>query len=136
LSFEDWCILFEGVTTLVIVQAALPLVNFPRLLSWATVVHAADWVAASPASIERTVWLVGLAGRLVRLPCLTRSLTLARILARRGVGADVRIGVRTENGKLLAHAWVEWRGRPLNEDPRSLEQFPRVRSHYGGGLND
>ena len=60
-------------------------------------------------------------GRLVergldRLPgdtrCLTRSLVLLRLLARRGIPATMVIGVRTDPG-FRAHAWIECGGHPM-----------------------
>jgi hypothetical protein len=61
--------------------------------------------------------LVGLAARhgLPRSSCLPRSLTLWRLLRSRGIEARLRFGVRTEDGRLDAHAWVEHGGRPLND---------------------
>lgn len=47
--------------------------------------------------------------------CLVRSLTLLRLLSRRGLPATVVIGVRTEP-EFAAHAWVEMEGRPVIPD--------------------
>ena len=44
--------------------------------------------------------------------CLTRSLVLMAMLARRGIFTDLVIGVRTGE-KFEAHAWIEHRGRIL-----------------------
>ena len=44
--------------------------------------------------------------------CLTRSLVLARVLARRGVGSRLVLGVQVAPD-FTAHAWVELRGQPL-----------------------
>lgn len=53
---------------------------------------------------------------LVLLPgdtrCLTRSLVLTRLLARRGIPAKLVIGTRTAPN-FLAHAWVEYEGHPV-----------------------
>jgi hypothetical protein len=55
-------------------------------------------------------------GYLGRLPgdtrCLTRSLVLLTMLARRGIGGTLIIGVRSAP-TFGAHAWVELDGRPL-----------------------
>jgi hypothetical protein len=55
-------------------------------------------------------------GYLNRLPgdtrCLARSLVLLTMLARRGLGGTLIIGVRTAP-TFGAHAWVELDGRPL-----------------------
>jgi hypothetical protein len=53
---------------------------------------------------------------LERLPsdsrCLTRSLVVTRVLARRGIGASLVIGVAPAPN-FAAHAWVELDGVPL-----------------------
>ncbi len=47
--------------------------------------------------------------------CLTRSLYLWWLLRRRGVYCQLRIGVRLADGGLIAHAWVEHAGIPVND---------------------
>jgi len=44
--------------------------------------------------------------------CLTRSLVLTRMLARRGIEARLVIGIRPQPS-FLAHAWVEHAGKPV-----------------------
>lgn len=60
-----------------------------------------------------------------RALCLEQSLTLFFLLRRRGVPAELRMGVQPR--PFLAHAWVEVGGRPLNERedlPLTLAPFP------------
>ena len=52
---------------------------------------------------------------LVHPSCLAKSLTLWWLLGRQGISSRLRIGIRKENGKLEAHAWVEREGIALNE---------------------
>jgi len=47
--------------------------------------------------------------------CLARSLLLLWLLRRRGVEAELRIGVRLLGDKLDAHAWVVWQNTPIND---------------------
>ena len=47
--------------------------------------------------------------------CLHRALTLWWLLRRRGVASELRIGVRLEQGRFEAHAWVERQGAALND---------------------
>ncbi|MCF8049990.1 MAG: lasso peptide biosynthesis B2 protein [Desulfobacterales bacterium] len=47
--------------------------------------------------------------------CLAESLALWWLLARRGIKAEFRIGVRTMTGVFESHAWVEYDGHALNE---------------------
>jgi transglutaminase superfamily protein len=44
--------------------------------------------------------------------CLTRSLVLTQLLARRGIPSKLVIGARTKPS-FLAHAWVEQAGQPV-----------------------
>ena len=64
---------------------------------------------------------VGRAARLVEAvtacypaaTCLKKSLILFRLLRRRGIPAELRLGVRTVDGTFSAHAWIECEGRTL-----------------------
>jgi Transglutaminase-like superfamily len=51
----------------------------------------------------------------VHLSCLAKSITLWWLLGRQGIHSQLRIGVRKENEKFEAHAWVERDGAALNE---------------------
>jgi hypothetical protein len=55
--------------------------------------------------------------------CLSRSLTLWWLLRRRGIDGDLRIGVCKVAGQFKAHAWVEYRGAVLNDQPNISQQF-------------
>lgn len=48
--------------------------------------------------------------------CLERSLALWWLLRKRGIAAEVRIGVRKNEKRLEAHAWVDFGGVVLNDD--------------------
>ena len=64
-----------------------------------------------------------------RIICLERSLALYLILRRRGLSPHMCIGVRPL--PLVAHAWVELAGAPLNEDPDVTCGFPVLRATHG-----
>jgi len=55
--------------------------------------------------------------------CLTRSLLLRWLLRRYGTASDLRIGVRFDDGELLAHAWVEQDGIPINDRPEVVARY-------------
>jgi hypothetical protein len=84
-------------------------------------------VSAEGLELARTYsWAVDVAaGNVpVRARCLERSLTLWWLLRRRGVGAEVELGVRkTDAGELEAHAWVEVAGRVVNDGDDVRERF-------------
>lgn len=64
-----------------------------------------------------TAHMVHAAGRhgVLHPSCLAKSLTLWWLLGRQGIIASLRIGIRKQNGKLEAHAWVEHDGTALEE---------------------
>jgi hypothetical protein len=70
-----------------------------------------------PGRTTLTARLVNSADRhgLVPSSCLAKSLTLWWLLDRQGIESHLRIGIRKENDKFEAHAWVEREGLALNE---------------------
>jgi len=72
-----------------------------------------------------------------RLPfsptCLTRGLVLAQVLRWRGVPCRLRVGVRKQDGRLEAHAWVECDGQALAEtgDHRHFAALEPVPARLG-----
>jgi hypothetical protein len=55
--------------------------------------------------------------------CLSRSLTLWWLLRQQGLEGTLRIGTRFKDGQFQAHAWVEYDGQPLNEEPQVYYTF-------------
>ena len=72
---------------------------------------------ARPGLSTLTAHLVNSADRygFVQSSCLAKSLTLWWLLERQGIASHLRIGIRKENEKFEAHAWVEREGLALNE---------------------
>lgn len=60
---------------------------------------------------------------LYRMTCLRRALVLQKMLAQRGIAAELKIGVRKDGGQLGAHAWLEYQGEALGEPERITEKF-------------
>jgi hypothetical protein len=58
--------------------------------------------------------------------CLARALVTCRLLAERGVDAEVVLGVQAGGGRLAAHAWVESGGRIVDPDPCGAERFAEL----------
>ena len=57
------------------------------------------------------------------MTCLRRSLALQKMLAQRGIVAELKIGVQKESGMLSAHAWVEYQGKPIGEPEKVMEHY-------------
>lgn len=81
------------------------------------------------ALVAQTARRVALAGAFYprRALCLEQSLTLFVLLRRRGIDAQLRLGVQPR--PFYAHAWIEVGGRPISESadlPLTLVAFPSL----------
>jgi len=74
-------------------------------------------VAAVESRVALTTRMVLTAARNSPIPstCLERSLSLWWLLARQGIATEFRIGVRKDDEKFAAHAWVERDGIAIGE---------------------
>lgn len=59
--------------------------------------------------------MVGIAARrgVYRARCLEKSLLLESLLMWRGIGCELKFGMRVDDKPLIAHAWVECGGQAL-----------------------
>jgi Transglutaminase-like superfamily len=56
--------------------------------------------------------------------CLVKSRALRKMLDEDGLdGAEVRVGVLLVHGRFLAHAWVEYGGQVVGDDPAKVSRF-------------
>jgi hypothetical protein len=94
---------------------------------------------AAPVDPARLALLVHHSTRLLpwRANCLHRSLVLWWLLDRRGVPAQLRLGVRRLPGADAPdfHAWVELEGRVLNDRPDIREHYSVFEAVTPGGAN-
>lgn len=125
LALRDWQVILEASVLLARAHAALRVQAPVRVLGNAvTMAQDSSRTGVESDEVTRIARLFGIASRrVVRVPCLSRSVALARMFTRRGVAVYIRIGVRTTDGRLEAHAWVEWNGRPLLEDEAALKTY-------------
>jgi hypothetical protein len=102
-----------------------------------TPVDAASWEAHPESLLDQanqTARIVRVAASRgpYRVNCLQQSLTLWWLLRRQKIESNIRFGARRDDGKFEAHAWVEFRGFALNEDPgihHSFTPFERGMTH-------
>lgn len=72
---------------------------------------------------------------LFRPKCLARSMALRRLLNEAGIeGADVRVGVQVRHGRFIAHAWVEYAGEVVGDDPESVARYAPLTGMQVAGL--
>lgn len=67
----------------------------------------------------------------IRGNCLSQSMALAWMLRGRGVQPNLRLGARLTESKFEAHAWVEWRGRVLNDSQDVHSRFTPLSAKPG-----
>jgi Transglutaminase-like superfamily len=68
--------------------------------------------------------------------CLRQSLALWWLLRRQGIDSELRIGVRKSGARFEAHAWIEWRGRALNERADLRQRFAAFEKPFLGAPAD
>lgn len=75
--------------------------------------------AATPTQVRRAREIAVAVVRteragLVRAPCLARAIAIRHLIQREGLGdGEIRVGVRMSDGRLEAHAWVDYGGVQL-----------------------
>jgi hypothetical protein len=118
---------------LLAIRVALRTVGLRRTMDAARSLAAGTCPRPESASalIDATVERVATAAAFFpgRALCLEQSLALYYHLRRRGISAELRLGVR--HTPFAAHAWVEYRGEPLHEQRDFINQFvplPRTAS--------
>ena len=136
LSPRDRRVLAQAWFGLLSVDVALRVLPFrwvQQLLSVRRKGSSDGWHGEAALAIRRVGRFVGVAGRnhLYPMGCLRRSLVLQWLLARRGIAADLRIGVQREGDGLRAHAWLERAGQLVGDEGAGTSDYvplsgPRV----------
>ena len=86
---------------------------------------------SNPVAANRIGWAVDITSRYIPdATCLTQALAAQFLLKRRGVAAELRIGVaKSATGQFEAHAWVESDGQVVIggvESPHRFAAFPSL----------
>ena len=126
LTGEQWRVVFQSLLLLPLVQLSLRLRGFMRTAGMLAGHSQRRAVPADPVAVRPLGEAIGLvAGRsVVGARCLGRSLVLWFLLRRRGIDAELVIGVEApRGGELPAHAWVEVAGEPVNDALDVRERF-------------
>jgi hypothetical protein len=126
LSFRDWLILMEAWWVVLGFHLALRRVSLEGLEAFTRPVP-----GKMTDLTDTLAWawhrerLIRSAARLHLLPmtCLPRALTLRWMLGRRGIPAQLRIGIQKNSTGMYAHAWVEMEGESVGEPEDVAERF-------------
>ncbi len=129
LSKNDRALVIRAMFLLPIVATSLKTVGLRRTRSWLGRSGLGPTIPSTEqtrANVRRAAQMVAVACRRhpLRSSCLPRTIVLWSVLRRRGIDADVRIGVRSDSqGEFQAHAWLEWNGEVLNDDAEIGSQY-------------
>jgi len=122
LSRDERALLARALVLLPPVSAGLRLLGLRRMRRMLAVAAAVRsvrrWdVDDHGRQATRTAWLVEVAARCLRPrpTCLAKALVVSSLLRRRGVPAQLVIGVSKAGGQLQGHAWVELDGPAVGE---------------------
>src|SRR6476646_4847846 len=121
LSKGDRALVIRAMFLLPVVAGSLKTVGLRRTQSWLGRNVLGPTVAPTGqtrANVRRAAQMVAVACRRQPLHsnCLPRTIVLWSLLQRRGIGTDVRIGVRYNTQRQFeSHAWLEWQGEVLND---------------------
>ena len=126
LSSTDWLYFFEAWFWLLVFDLGLRTCPFSSLQAYAARLSARSaspeqvtgLILALKAAVDHARW-----NHLSPMTCLRRSLSLQKMLARRGIVTELKIGVRKEKGVFDAHAWLEYQGEPLGESKYMRESL-------------
>jgi hypothetical protein len=123
-------LLLEALILLPLTAAALRLVGFQRWQSFLArrTLRTAPLRHYSDQSMDISRLAVASVRRANRFSprrasCLQQSLALSWLLGRQGIDSELRIGVRKQDGKFEAHAWLERQGRLLYDPGVISEAF-------------
>ena len=119
MSRGDIALLVQAAALLVSIRAGLwcvPFATLRKILAGLATGKQGGPVSSEVRAVGRAIWAVETAGR--QFPavgtCLIQALAAYVLLGRRGCVADLRIGVkRDDEGKFVAHAWLEKEGAIL-----------------------
>jgi hypothetical protein len=109
-----WVVLVSGLARF------LSLPQAHRIMSTRVRVLPGGISADAPARLGRAIdRVLRLDLFMFRPSCWRRALVLQRFLALDGVESRVNFGVKTKDGELLGHAWLERDGQPLLESDQA-----------------
>jgi len=108
LSFSEVCFLVEAASVVVGFDLAFRLFSPKTYLAFFER-KAAFHRRQKSVNPQRMAWLVDVADRYApgKSSCLRQAAALAWLLRRRGIATRLRIGVAREEGRLMAHSWLE-----------------------------
>jgi hypothetical protein len=130
-SFREWLLLAEAGLMLVIARGALRLLPTMRIVNWVRRPIPNEIVSLPSQEIKPLCWAVAAFSQNapIRLVCFPQAIALHAMLRRRHAASEILYGVaRTQEGKLLAHAWLRcadriWLGGEVSSEFTVLDTW-------------
>ena len=115
LSGPDFIIAAEAVAIAVPLEIALRCMRLDTIVVRLGKASRVERSGANTLDLERAARLVEAVASFypLKATCLKKSLVLFRILRRRGIPVEFRLGVSKLHGDFTSHAWLECQGRVL-----------------------
>lgn len=82
-----------------------------------------------PEQLKLIIQLSEIAGRfhIRKMNCLRRCLSQQKMLTKRGFKTSMHIGIRIENDKVKAHAWLTFQGSIINDSEDVLSRYSELK---------
>ncbi len=126
---DKWIALFAAWRLLIQVRSQLKREHFGQLEGWMNKQLEKDWKSVlGPTTPRRVVWAVDRASWLTpgKSTCLHRALVTRILLAHQDIETILHIGARHDGeGKLEAHAWLEYKGQVIMGNLPDLDTYKR-----------
>lgn len=121
--------LWPAAWRLITVWVMLGVLGFSRSQRRLAADPSAAGESSNPAIWQRRARAIRRVGaRLPRARCLARALCLWWWMRSAGLDAHLKMGIRRdERGQVAGHAWVEYRGAPIDETPAAVACFKPLR---------
>lgn len=108
------------------VELGLRRFSYTRVSQWFTPKQDRTYTTESKDATQqiKRIWqLVDMASRnhILTITCLRRSLVAQRLISKQGIPVELHFGVKKDNGRIQAHAWLEYQGQVIG-DPEQLTQ--------------
>ncbi|MBF0232544.1 MAG: lasso peptide biosynthesis B2 protein [Desulfamplus sp.] len=123
---ERW-LSFQMVVMLMLTSLGLKLFGFKSVV---TALNGFNWLIRHPVQDDIIPNILNHSRRLIRYAkrhgygtCLSRSLVLWWILYHHGIDTDLRIGICKNADQFQAHAWIEYKNKPLNAGRRVRRRY-------------
>jgi len=126
LTISNWLLLVEAWWGLLYFHLDSKRTSFERLEEKLKFPESKKTIPSDPLPFAwRIQKLVYLASRLhwLKMTCLIKACTLQKMLSRRGIPSELRIGMNRSGAAISAHAWVEVMGQAVGEPEDIGEKF-------------